>query len=118
MENTKTSNAEAGVLSESTGDGRGKPLQIKMQKDIDKESEVQRLLAAERARLEAEYGLKADRIDHFKRPLERTFTKDQRADTTILFGGLTWKHEKLIQGVLRGLGYNASEIPTPNKRAF
>src|SRR3989442_12696145 len=94
------------------------PVQIKMQKDIDKEAEIQRLLAQERTRLEAEYGVKADKIKHFKRPFEKAFTKDQRANTTILFGGLTWKHEKLIRGVLQGLGYTPAEIPTPNKPAF
>ncbi|NOS86132.1 MAG: activator of (R)-2-hydroxyglutaryl-CoA dehydratase [Ignavibacteria bacterium] len=69
-------------------------------------------------RLEKEYGVEAKPIDHFKKPLETTFTKDQRANTTILFGGLTWKHEKLVKGVLQGLGYKASEIPTPDKKAF
>jgi predicted nucleotide-binding protein (sugar kinase/HSP70/actin superfamily) len=82
-----------------------------------KEAEIQKLLLQERMRRK-EYGVEAKRIDHFKRPLETTFTKDQRANTTILFGGLTWKHEKLIKGVLQGLGYNASEIPVPDKKAF
>lgn len=87
-------------------------------KHTNKEDDIQQLLIQERMRLEKEYGIEAKKIDHFKRPLEKAFTKDQRADTTILFGGLTWKHEKLIRGVLQGLGYNALEIPTPNKNAF
>lgn len=94
------------------------PVGISLKKSESKEAEIQRLLLEERMRLEKEYGVEATRIDHFKRPLENTFTKDQRANTTILFGGLTWKHEKLIKGVLQGLGYKASEIPTPSKKAF
>lgn len=46
------------------------------------------------------------------------FTKSQRATTTILFGGLTWKHEKLISATLERLGYKCEAVPTPNKRAF
>jgi predicted nucleotide-binding protein (sugar kinase/HSP70/actin superfamily) len=94
------------------------PIEIKLKKDDDREAEIQKLLLQERMRLETEYGVESKKIDHFKRPFENTFTKDQRANTTILFGGLTWKHEKLIRGVLQGLGYNAMEIPTPNKKAF
>ena len=94
------------------------PVGISLKKSESKEAEIQRLLLEERMRLEKEYGVAAKQIDHFKRPLETTFTKDQRASTTILFGGLTWKHEKLVKGVLQGLGYNASEIPTPDKNAF
>ena len=94
------------------------PVGISLKKTETKEAEIQRLLLEERMRLEKEYGVEAKKIDHFKRPLENTFTKDQRANTTILFGGLTWKHEKLIKGVLQGLGYKASEIPTPSKKAF
>lgn len=94
------------------------PIGISLKKSESKEAEIQRLLLEERMRLEKEYGIEAKQIDHFKRPLETTFTKDQRASTTILFGGLTWKHEKLVKGVLQGLGYKASEIPTPDKNAF
>lgn len=94
------------------------PVGINLKKTETKEAEIQRLLLEERMRLEKEYGVGSKPIDHFKKPFENTFTKDQRADTTILFGGLTWKHEKLIKGVLEGLGYNASEIPVPDKKAF
>ena len=38
--------------------------------------------------------------------------------TTLLFGGLTWKHEKLVHGALEGLGYRAEAVPTPNVKAF
>ena len=35
------------------------------------------------------------------------------AHTTLLFGGLTWKHEKLVHGALEGLGYLAEVLPSP-----
>jgi predicted nucleotide-binding protein (sugar kinase/HSP70/actin superfamily) len=82
------------------------------------EDTIQQRLAEERARLEQEAGLAKREVHHFKRPVERAFTKQQRAKTTLLFGGLTWKHEKLVHGALEGLGYLAEAVPTPNVRAF
>ncbi|HWC01115.1 MAG TPA: hypothetical protein VG672_30630 [Bryobacteraceae bacterium] len=82
------------------------------------EDVIQKRLAEERARLEREAGLAKRELHHFKRPAERSFTKDQRERTTLLFGGLTWKHEKLVHGALEGLGYRAEAVPTPNVRAF
>jgi len=82
------------------------------------EDTIQQRLAEERARLEQEAGVAKREIHHFKRPVERPFTKEQRPKTTLLFGGLTWKHEKLVHGALEGLGYLAEAVPTPNVRAF
>jgi predicted nucleotide-binding protein (sugar kinase/HSP70/actin superfamily) len=72
----------------------------------------------EKARLEKELGIEEKSTNHFKKPQENPFTKDQRAHTTLLFGGLTWKHEHLIHGALEGLGYKCENIPTPNVQAF
>src|SRR5215475_11885184 len=82
------------------------------------EDVIQKRLAEERARLEKEAGLVKREVHQFKRPVERSFTKEQRANTTLLFGGLTWKHEKLVHGALEGLGYRAEAVPTPNVKAF
>jgi predicted nucleotide-binding protein (sugar kinase/HSP70/actin superfamily) len=82
------------------------------------EDVIQHRLAEERARLERESGIVKRELHHFKRPTERPFTKEQRACTTLLFGGLTWKHEKLVHGALEGLGYRAEAVPTPNVKAF
>ena len=82
------------------------------------EDVIQQRLAEERARLEQEAGVPKQDVHHFKRPAERSFTKQERAFTTLLFGGLTWKHEKLVHGALEGLGYKAKPVPTPNVRAF
>src|SRR5512133_3208124 len=88
-------------------------VQIKSPEDIIRER-----VAAERARLEREAGLQHRQAHHFQKPVERPFTAEQRGRTTLLFGGLTWKHEKLVHGALEGLGYRAEAVPTPNVKAF
>ena len=82
------------------------------------EDVIQKRLAEERARLEREAGVVKRETHQFKKPVEHPFTKEQRSRTTLLFGGLTWKHEKLVHGALEGLGYLAEAVPTPNVRAF
>jgi len=77
----------------------------------DFEMEIQARIDAERARLRAEAGLA--RIREFKKPVERTFTATERDRVTILFGGLTWKHEEMIKAVFHGSGYHCENIPTP-----
>ena len=79
---------------------------------------IQARLAEERARLEREAGLQKKETHHFKKPAEKPFTKQQRGHTTLLFGGLTWKHEKLLHAAFESLGYMAEAIPTPNVSAF
>ncbi len=81
-------------------------------------SVIQKRLAEERARLEREAGVVKRETHQFKKPVEHPFTREQRARTTLLFGGLTWKHEKLVHGALEGLGYLAEAVPTPNVKAF
>src|SRR5579864_7922756 len=82
------------------------------------EDVIQQRLAEERARLEREAGVVKREVHQFKKPVEHPFTADQRGRTTLLFGGLTWKHEKLVHGALEGLGYLAEAVPTPNVSAF
>jgi predicted nucleotide-binding protein (sugar kinase/HSP70/actin superfamily) len=74
------------------------------------------LLDQERQRLRREAGLV--QIQHFKRPQERAFTAQERDNVTILFGGLTWKHEELIRAVFLANGYKCEIVPTPNVAAF
>jgi predicted nucleotide-binding protein (sugar kinase/HSP70/actin superfamily) len=75
-------------------------------------------VAAERERLMQEAGLNVGRPTHFRRPEERRFTADQRGEVTILFGGLTLRHEQLIYAGLEGLGYKVGLVPTPIKADF
>lgn len=83
---------------------------------IENDSEIKARLEAERARLRKIAGL--DQPQHFHRPIERAFTADQRAHTTILFGGFTWKHEDLIRAVFQGCGYKCEKLPVPDVAAF
>ena len=89
-----------------------------LKEQTDREQMIQQMLLEEKKRLQSEYGTEDKKINHFKKPFEKMFTKDQRANTTILFGGLTWKHEKLIKGALEGIGYKMEAVPTPDKKAF
>ena len=79
---------------------------------------IRQRLEAERKRLEKEAGIERKEIHHFHKPIELPFTSLQRGHTTILFGGLTWKHEQLVHAALEGLGYRCESVPVPNKKAF
>lgn len=48
---------------------------------------------------------------HYHRPVERPFLDSQRPNTTVLFGGLSPRHDRLMEGVLKGLGYRARALP-------
>lgn len=82
------------------------------------ESFIQKRLQEEKARLEREMGIEEKTVHQFHKPIERPFTRSQRPYTTVLYGGLTWKHEHLVHGALEGLGYNVEYIPTADKAAF
>jgi predicted nucleotide-binding protein (sugar kinase/HSP70/actin superfamily) len=63
-------------------------------------------------------GLIEKPIEHFHRPVEQPFTAEERDRVTILFGGFTWKHERLIEAILTGAGYRCQMLPTPDVAAF
>ncbi|MBZ5515649.1 MAG: hypothetical protein LAN62_12575, partial [Acidobacteriia bacterium] len=75
------------------------------------EDSIRLRLEEERRRLEREAGLERPGISHFHKPIENPCLRSQRESTTILFGGLTWKHEKLIHGALESLGYRCEPLP-------
>src|SRR5262245_60264271 len=79
---------------------------------------IRKRLEDERARLEQELEVALPPVQHFERPVERAFTRAEREHTTILFGGLTWKHEQLCTGALSGLGYNVEALAVPDVKAF
>jgi predicted nucleotide-binding protein (sugar kinase/HSP70/actin superfamily) len=85
---------------------------------LSTEDLIRQRVEEERKRLEQEAGLAGKEVHHFHRPIERPFTKLQRNHTTILFGGLTWKHERLVHAALESLEYRCESVPVPNKRAF
>ena len=82
------------------------------------EEEIQQQLARERARLQSMMGLDSGPVRHFQRPAERPFTPEERGKVTILFGGLTWKHERVIQAVFEGCGYRCEIMPVPDVVGF
>jgi predicted nucleotide-binding protein (sugar kinase/HSP70/actin superfamily) len=85
---------------------------------VTREDLIREKLAIERERLAGELGIDLRPREAFARPEERPFTKGQRGHTTVLFGGLTWKHEQLIRGALQGLGYRVEPLPVPDVAAF
>jgi len=50
-------------------------------------------------------------------PIELPFLAEERDHVTILFGGLTWKHERLIEGLLTGAGYRCKALPETDRSA-
>src|SRR5262249_22210178 len=82
------------------------------------EDGIRAALQAERERMMKEAGIKIGPVQHFKRPVERAFTKAERGQVTIWLGGLTMRHEELIIAGLEGLGYKVGLIPTPVKADF
>jgi predicted nucleotide-binding protein (sugar kinase/HSP70/actin superfamily) len=81
------------------------------------EAEIRRRVEAERAKLQTHLIPQPVR-EHFHRPVERTFTAAERDRVTILFGGLTSKHERLIKSVFQAAGYKTEILPTPDVAAF
>jgi predicted nucleotide-binding protein (sugar kinase/HSP70/actin superfamily) len=51
-------------------------------------------------------------------PNPQHFTKDQRAQTTVLFGGLTRMHDAFIEAGLSALGYRAKALECPDNEAL
>jgi predicted nucleotide-binding protein (sugar kinase/HSP70/actin superfamily) len=90
-------------------------LQVRTREAI--EQEIKRRVDAERNRLQnasASHG----EIRHFRRPVELPFTTADRDKVTILFGGLTWKHEWLIRSVFQSAGYKTESLPAPDVASF
>jgi predicted nucleotide-binding protein (sugar kinase/HSP70/actin superfamily) len=90
------------------------PVSLKSRPEI--EQEIQRRVEEERRRLESRRHNR-ERA-HFHRPIERPFTAAERNQVTILFGGLTWKHEWLIRSVFQSAGYKVELLPTPDVAGF
>jgi predicted nucleotide-binding protein (sugar kinase/HSP70/actin superfamily) len=92
--------------------------QLDGQRKTATEDAVEVAVAAERQRLLDRAGLSVGPVAHFRRPDERRFTRAERERVTILFGGLTTRHEQLVGAGLEGLGYKVAIVPTPRKADF
>ena len=62
-------------------------------------------------------GAERPAFNHYRRPIERPFTAEERGRVTILFGGLTSKHEELLRAVFEGAGYLCDVLPAPDLSA-
>jgi len=45
----------------------------------------------------------------------KPFTPAERGHVTVLFGGLNWRAERLLQGVLENMGHSAHILPTAGR---
>lgn len=57
-------------------------------------------------------------MESFRRPSEAAYRAEERGRTTILVGGLTWRHHELAKAVLEGLGHRCEVLPPPDLEAF
>jgi len=55
---------------------------------------------------------------HYKAYRPRAFPREERDRVTILFGGATWKHERLAAAAFRNFGYRVETLPNPTKQDF
>jgi predicted nucleotide-binding protein (sugar kinase/HSP70/actin superfamily) len=78
------------------------------------EAELKAFEAEERKKL----GLDEEAVEHWRDPNPQTFTKEQRASTTILLGGLTLAHDVLVSAALNGLGYKIQPLDCPDTDAL
>jgi len=76
-------------------------------------AELESFEAAERSRLGLDGG-----PTHWRNPDPRPFVKEQRAHTTVLFGGLTAMHDALIEAGLASLGYRAKALDCPDNESL
>ncbi|MEO7327670.1 MAG: 2-hydroxyglutaryl-CoA dehydratase, partial [Minicystis sp.] len=94
------------MTMESTQVKRSLPLVGAPQKapadDVDIEAELRAFEESERERL----GIKAERRQWVDNMLKPEMKKSERANVTLLISGLTAAQDFLVEGALRGLGYN------------
>src|SRR6059058_5168721 len=53
--------------------------------------------------------------EHYRAYTPRPFTRQERDSVTILFGGLHWLAERIVQAVLEGAGYRSRILPMATK---
>ncbi len=82
------------------------------------EDDIRREVEAYERELRRQLGLPAQNIRHFRRPEERRFARSERDKVTILFGGLTFMHDAVVQAAAEGLGYRVRHLPTPDNAAL
>ncbi len=92
----------------------GKPKTTGATEDLDIEAELARFEAEERRRL----GLD-EPAEHWRDDMTAPiFTASQRPKTTLLLGGLTMAHDYLVEGALRGIGYEARALDVADNHSL
>jgi predicted nucleotide-binding protein (sugar kinase/HSP70/actin superfamily) len=81
---------------------------------VDMEAELQKFETEERKRL----GLDTKTEQWIEDMANLTFTKKEKGHITILVSGLTMAHDYLIEGGLRGIGYNVQMMDCPDISAL
>ncbi|HEU4409020.1 MAG TPA: 2-hydroxyglutaryl-CoA dehydratase [Polyangiaceae bacterium] len=81
---------------------------------LDIDAELAAFEQQERARL----GLGQERAQWRDEMVDPSFTKSQRATTTLLVCGLTMAHDLFVEAGLKGLGYNVKHIDAPDNAAL
>jgi predicted nucleotide-binding protein (sugar kinase/HSP70/actin superfamily) len=59
---------------------------------------------------------KSETVLHYRAYRPRPFTRAERDRVTILFGGLHWRAERILQGAIENCGYNARILPVATKQ--
>jgi len=95
----------------------GSPVGADARPETGAEAEVARRLTDARERLERRAHLNTPRLTHYRRETERPFTAEERDRVTILIGGLTARHERLIKAILEACGLHCEPIPQPDLAA-
>lgn len=90
----------------------GKPIDTVT--DIDIDAELAKFEVEERARLGLDQATE-HWTDNMTAPV---FTASQRAQTTLLVGGLTAAHNELIEAALMGIGYKSRALESPDQEAL
>ncbi|MCC6806037.1 MAG: 2-hydroxyglutaryl-CoA dehydratase [Deltaproteobacteria bacterium] len=85
--------------------------------DVDLKS-LEAELAAFETLSRQELGLEDKPKDHWFDAVPSTFTRDQRAHTTILVSGLTMAQDLFVQSALRGVGYKVEHMDCPDNDAL
>ena len=91
---------------------------IWLRDELARAAEIERELEAFEREERARLGLTEVPVAQWRDPAPRPFTRDERAGTTLLCGGLTQAQDLLIQGALRGIGYRVEVLGTPDDEAL
>ena len=86
-------------------------------KTLDFES-IEKELAAFEAEERKRLGIEEEESKHWHDPNPQRFTRDDRASTTILIGGLTVAHDQLFTAAIQGLGYKLQALDVPDLEAL